>query len=69
MEDKNSTPYLIDVDHISKSFEDLHVLKRCYPENQAERSSGYHRTIRFREEYSSPLYERTGNTNQRNRFL
>ena len=27
MEDKNSTPYLIDVDHISKSFEDLHVLK------------------------------------------
>ena len=27
MEDKNSTPYLIDVDHISKSFEGLHVLK------------------------------------------
>lgn len=27
MEDKNSTPYLIDVDHISKSFENLHVLK------------------------------------------
>ena len=27
MEDKNSPPYLIDVDHISKSFEDLHVLK------------------------------------------
>ena len=27
MEVKNSTPYLIDVDHISKSFEDLHVLK------------------------------------------
>ena len=27
MEDKNSTPYLIDVDHICKSFEDLHVLK------------------------------------------
>ena len=27
MEDKNSIPYLIDVDHISKSFEDLHVLK------------------------------------------
>ena len=27
MEDKNSTPYLIDVDYISKSFEDLHVLK------------------------------------------
>ena len=27
MEDKNSTPYLIDVDHISKSFEDLHGLK------------------------------------------
>ena len=27
MEDKNSTPYLIDVDHISISFEDLHVLK------------------------------------------
>ena len=27
MEDKNSTPYLIDVNHISKSFEDLHVLK------------------------------------------
>ncbi|WP_329758407.1 amino acid ABC transporter ATP-binding protein [Allisonella histaminiformans] len=27
MEEKNSTPYLIDVDHISKSFEDLHVLK------------------------------------------
>ena len=27
MEDKNSTPYLIDVDQISKSFEDLHVLK------------------------------------------
>lgn len=27
MEDKNSTPYLIDVDHTCKSFEDLHVLK------------------------------------------
>ena len=27
MEDKNSTPYLIDVSNISKSFEDLHVLK------------------------------------------
>ena len=27
MEDKKSTPYLIDVDHISKSIEDLHVLK------------------------------------------
>ncbi len=27
MEDKNSTPYLIEVDHISKSLEDLHVLK------------------------------------------
>ena len=27
MEDKNSTPYLIDVNHISKSFENLHVLK------------------------------------------
>ena len=27
MEDKNSTPYLIDVDYTCKSFEDLHVLK------------------------------------------